>query len=34
VLGTDLLVTLDRRHFAAIQGRDGRPFRLLPDGAA
>jgi predicted nucleic acid-binding protein len=29
-LGTDLLVTLDRRHFTAIRGREGRPFRLLP----
>lgn len=31
-LGTDLLVTLDRRHFAAIRSSDGLPFRLLPDG--
>jgi uncharacterized protein len=30
-LGTDLIVTLDRRHFAAIRTNTGRPFRLLPD---
>lgn len=30
-LGTDLIVTLDRRHFGAIRMSDGRPFRLLPD---
>ena len=30
-LGTDLIVTLDRRHFAAIRMNDGRGFRLLPD---
>jgi predicted nucleic acid-binding protein len=29
-LGTDLIVTLDRRHFGAIRMSDGRPFRLLP----
>ena len=30
-LGTDLIVTLDRRHFGAIRSSSGRPFRLLPD---
>lgn len=30
-LGTDLIVTLDRRHFAAIRMSDGRPFSLLPE---
>ena len=30
-LGTDLIVTLDRRHFAAIRMNNGRPFRLLPE---
>jgi predicted nucleic acid-binding protein len=30
-LGTDLIVTLDRRHFAALRTSGGRPFRLLPD---
>ena len=30
-LGTDLIVTLDRRHFGAIRAPNGRPFRLLPD---
>jgi predicted nucleic acid-binding protein len=30
-LGTDLIVTLDRRHFAAVRMSDGRPFRLLPE---
>jgi predicted nucleic acid-binding protein len=30
-LGTDLIVTLDRRHFAAIRSEAGRPYRLLPD---
>ena len=29
-LGTDLIVTLDRRHFGAIRMTDGRAFRLLP----
>lgn len=29
-LGTDLIVTLDRRHFGAIRTKDGRPFTLLP----
>lgn len=30
-LGTDLIVTLDRRHFGAILMSDGRAFRLLPE---
>lgn len=30
-LGTDLIITLDRRHFAAIRMSNGEPFRLLPD---
>ena len=30
-LGTDLIVTLDRRHFGAVRSSSGRPFRLLPD---
>ncbi len=30
-LGTDLVVTLDRRHFGVIQSPTGRPFRLLPE---
>jgi hypothetical protein len=30
-LGTDLIVTLDRRHFGAIPSEDGRAFRLLPE---
>ena len=29
-LGTDLIVTLDRRHFGALRMSDGRPFRILP----
>lgn len=29
-LGTDVIVTLDRRHFGAIRMRDGRAFTLLP----
>ncbi|MES2209657.1 MAG: PIN domain-containing protein [Chloroflexota bacterium] len=28
---TDLIVTLDRRHFGAIQSPKGRRFRLLPE---
>lgn len=32
-LGTDLIVTLDRRHFAAVQSPSGRRFRLLPEAA-
>jgi predicted nucleic acid-binding protein len=30
-LKTDLIVTLDRRHFGALRMSDGRPFRLLPE---
>jgi len=30
-LETDLIVTLDRRHFAAIRMDSGRTFRLLPE---
>jgi predicted nucleic acid-binding protein len=30
-LGTDLIITLDRRHFSFLRMTDGRPFRLLPD---
>lgn len=30
-LGTDLIVTLDRRHFGALRSPDGNPYRLLPD---
>jgi predicted nucleic acid-binding protein len=30
-LGTDVIVTLDRRHFGALRMSDGRPFQLLPD---
>lgn len=30
-LDTDLIVTLDRRHFEAIRSAQGRPFRLLPE---
>src|SRR5438105_2687809 len=33
-LGTDLIVTLDRRHFAAVQSPKGRRFRLLPETIA
>ena len=33
-LGTDLVVTLDRRHFGAIRTLGGRSFRLLPEGPA
>jgi predicted nucleic acid-binding protein len=29
-LGTDLVLTLDRRHFGALRSANGRPFRLLP----
>jgi uncharacterized protein len=29
-LGTDLIITLDRRHFAAIRSESGRPYQLLP----
>jgi predicted nucleic acid-binding protein len=31
-LETDLIVTLDRRHFGAIRSPQGRAFRLLPEG--
>ncbi len=27
---TDLLITLDRRHFSAVRSRQGKRFRLLP----
>jgi predicted nucleic acid-binding protein len=30
-LGTDLMVTLDRRHFGVMRSPQGHPFRLLPD---
>jgi hypothetical protein len=30
-LATDLIVTLDRRHFDAIRRRDGQPLRLLQE---
>jgi predicted nucleic acid-binding protein len=30
-LGTDIIITLDRRHFGAIRMSDGRPFTLLPE---
>lgn len=30
-LGTELIVTLDRRHFGAIRSPQGRAFRLLPE---
>jgi predicted nucleic acid-binding protein len=30
-LGTDVILTLDQRHFRAVRMRNGRPFRLLPD---
>ena len=30
-LGTDLIVTLDRRHFAALRMTNGGTFRLLPE---
>jgi len=29
-LGTDLIITLDRRHFAAIRSASGAPYRMLP----
>jgi len=29
-LGTDVIVTLDRRHFGTLRMSNGRPFRLLP----
>lgn len=30
-LGTDLIITLDQRHFRALRMRNGRSFRLLPE---
>lgn len=30
-LGTDLIVTLDRRHFGVVRSKLGSAFRLLPD---
>ena len=30
-LNTDLLITLDRRHFAAVRPRHASAFRILPD---
>ena len=30
-LGTDVILTLDRRHFGAIRSPGGRTFRLLPE---
>jgi uncharacterized protein len=33
-LGTDLVLTLDRRHFGAIRAPSGRSFRLLPEPPA
>ena len=30
-LGTDIIVTLDRRHFGVIRMTTGRPFTLLPE---
>lgn len=33
-LETDLIVTLDRRHFGAVQSPMGRRFRLLPEAIA
>jgi hypothetical protein len=33
-LETDLIVTLDRRHFGAVQSPAGRRFRLLPQEPA
>ncbi len=30
-LGTDLVITLDRRHFGAIRSASGGSYRLLPD---
>jgi uncharacterized protein len=30
-LGTDLIVTLDRRNFGALRTSEGKPYRLLPD---
>jgi predicted nucleic acid-binding protein len=33
-LGTDVVVTLDRRHFGTVRLTDGRAFRILPDAHA
>lgn len=33
-LGTDVIATLDRRHFGSIRSPGGRPFRLLPEASA
>jgi uncharacterized protein len=30
-LDTDIIITLDHRHFRALRMSNGRPFRLLPD---
>ncbi len=30
-LNTDLIVTLDHRHFRALRMQDGRPFKILPE---
>lgn len=30
-LGTDIIITLDHRHFRALRMSDGRPFTLLPE---
>ena len=30
-LGTDLIISLDRRHFSVLRSASGRPYRLLPD---
>ncbi|MFV2062090.1 MAG: type II toxin-antitoxin system VapC family toxin [Chloroflexota bacterium] len=29
-LGSDLIVTLDQRHFTALRSTQGRPYRILP----
>lgn len=33
-LGTDRIITLDRRHFGVIRSPGGRPFRILPEARA
>jgi len=30
-LGTDLIISLDHRHFGVLRSGSGRPYRLLPD---
>ena len=30
-LGTDLIISLDHRHFGVVRSASGRPYRLLPD---